>query len=44
MDEQTFIRENLMACLKLAEGYPEIKSRIETVYRQWVTMPLIREG
>jgi len=36
MDEKTFIKENLIACMKLAEGYPEIKSKIESFYRQEV--------
>jgi Fe-S-cluster containining protein len=31
MDERTFIQENLMACLKLADGYPEIKSKIKAI-------------
>jgi Fe-S-cluster containining protein len=36
MDGKTFIRENLMACMTLAENNPEIKSKIETFYRQEV--------
>jgi len=36
MDERTFIQENLIACMKLAGGSPEIKSKIESLYRQEV--------
>jgi Fe-S-cluster containining protein len=36
MDEKTFIQKNLNACIKLAKGNPEIKSKIESVYRQEV--------
>ena len=36
MDEKTFIRENLIVCMRLAEGNPEIKSKIESFYWQEV--------
>ena len=36
MDEKTFIQENLIACMKLADGNPEVKSKIESIYRQEV--------
>jgi len=36
MDERAYIQENLKCCLKLAEGNPEIKAKLELIYRQWV--------
>ena len=36
MDEKTFIKENLNACMKLAEGNPEILLKLESFYRQEV--------
>jgi hypothetical protein len=36
MNKKTFIQRNLIACIKLAEGHPEIKSKLESFYRQEV--------
>ena len=36
IDEKTFFQMNLAVCLKLAEDYPEIKSKIKALCRQEV--------